>query len=649
MAKASSGRGSMEEGPEKRSSAPPEPGGAHGVGHNHHHAFPIRVPFFEEFKRRNLGRVAILYVIACYLILEPFELFFHLLELPVWAGRGVVLIMVMGFPAVLLFAWIYEVTPEGLKPTAEVNPSQSIAHKTGQRLNRAIIAVLSIALAYFIADKFWISKYLGAGRPEHLISQRVVTVEDTNSSEGSGKAASLGEKSIVVLPFTDMSEKHDQEYFSDGLTEELIDRLAHSPDLMVIARTSAFAFKGKNEDIRTIAATLGVAHLLEGSVRKAGNTLRITAQLIRASDGVHLWSQSYDRNLADVLKIQDEISATVASALKVVLKATYIEPQSSNPDAYSLYLKGEYFKKRFTKEDTDRAIDYFKRAIDLDPSYASALVSMAICFEDAAIIGWIPPLEGRKMARDAAEKALKLNPNLASAYSNLGFISMALDWDWNAARENYRRAKALNPESLSIAADLAEVEAIVTGRFDERISIEKKLVSRDPLDDSSLYNLAGDLFLAGRFKEAVAVARQVILLNPQMAGAHSGLAFSLLSLGRLDDALAEAKMEADESWRLATLPVIYWALGRKADSDTTLKELEAKHADGSAFNIAWTHAYRGEVDLAFQWLERAYRQQEFGMAFLLSDPYLQNIRKDPRFHELLVRMKLDGEPISSPQ
>jgi adenylate cyclase len=255
--------------------APAPPGGPEAVTprpapppYEHGHHPHIEFKFFEELKHRNVVRVAALYLLACWLILDPVHVVFHMLEVPAWANRLVVVLMAVGLPAVLLFAWAFEITPEGLKPTVEVDPKRSIRTLTGRRLDRAIIVVLVLALGYFVADKFWLAKREPV--PESVATKPTAPLPPA--------AIAVPEKSIAVLPFIDMSEKKDQEYFSDGLTEELIDRLSQSPNLKVIARTSSFSFKGKNEDARAIASKLRVANLLEGSVRKAGNELRITAQ-----------------------------------------------------------------------------------------------------------------------------------------------------------------------------------------------------------------------------------------------------------------------------------------------------------------------------------------------------------------------------------
>jgi serine/threonine protein kinase len=465
--------------------------------------------------------------------------------------------------------------------------------------------------------------------------------------------AAATDKSIAVLPFVDMSEKHDQEYFSDGLSEELIDRLSRAADLRVISRTSSFSFKGKQATIGDIAKTLGVSHVLEGSVRKAGHQLRITAQLIRAADGTHLWSQTYDRNLSDIFKVQSEIAGTVAQALKATLNSAGEGTQRKqiSAEAYNLLLEGNFFSGRLTKVDSNRAIEFYKRALDIDPNYALAWAKMAKEYARQAGWGWIPGSQGAegiekalKKARELAQHALRLNPDLSEPHRTLGEIYEQFDWDWSAARAQYQRARELEPDDLRLAEDLAWLNEGMYGRLNQGIEIERQKIERDPLDTGARSWLSWCLFLAGRYEEAVTASRQVVLLNPSFASGYTSMAYALLYLGRLDEALAAAREEADERFRLQALPVAFWALGRKAESDAALNELETKYANSSAYDIAEMYAYRGEIDSAFQWLDRAYRQRDIGMPWVRVDPLLQNLHKDQRYKAVLVKMKLDGDP-----
>ena len=453
------------------------------------------------------------------------------------------------------------------------------------------------------------------------------------------------DKSIAVLPFVDMSEKRDQEYFSDGLSEELIDRLSHSRDLKVIARTSSFSFKGKNEDIRSIATKLGVTNVVEGSVRKSGNALRITAQLVRAADGVHLWSQTYDRKPSDIFQVQGEIAGMVAQALNAALTTESGGNRSDriSADAYSLLLQGNFFYDRTTKADSYRALQFYQRALGLDQNYALAWAKISGVFLLQAASGWTPFEQGKANARDAVDRALKIDPNLSLAHRMLGNLLLKFDWNWRAAQAEYQRALDLEPDNPAAARDLAFATEGLFGRLDESIALERRVLAQDPLNTGALWRFAVRLYFAGRQEESIAASRQLVLINPSYADAYAILARALLSLNRRDEALAAAQMETDEEARISLLPIVYWALGRKADSDMALRELEAKYATTSAFDIAAVLAFRGEIDSAFMWIDRAYRRRDGSMPWIRLDPLLQNLRHDRRYQATLAKMNLSDE------
>jgi adenylate cyclase len=636
--KATPGEGTVSNDPPKAVSSPTggteaaAPTAAPPLGHGHGHHPHIEFKFFVELKQRNVGRVALLYLVACWLILDPVHVVFHMLEVPAWANRLVLILMAIGLPGVLLFAWAFEITPEGLKPTVEVDPGKSIRSLTGRRLDRAIIVVLALALGYFVADKFWLAK-------GEAVRENVTALQPPAPLAPATIAAP--KKSIAVLPFVDMSEKKDQEYFSDGLSEELIDHLSRGQDLKVIARTSSFSFKGKNEDVRAIASKLGVAHLLEGSVRKSGHDLRITAQLIRASDGTHLWSQTYDRNLADIFKVQDEIAGTVAQALKVALSAdgSSAEAKPANTEAYNLVLQGNFFKARRTANDMERAIELYRQAIKQQPDYALAWARLGAAYYAQAMRGWAQR-ENVETARDAVRQALRIDPSLTWAHYTLAGMHMSVDWDWAAAQVEIDRMRQIDPANTFLLPSAVSDLKVVQGQLDEAIEIRRQVLDRDPLDALSLSQLASWQFNAQRFDESAASSRRLIQQSPGFQGAQSQLSLTLLYLGRADEALHTIKQETDEDSRLGTLPFVYWALGRRDESNAALAKRVATNAGDDAYGIAEAYAYRGEVDRATEWLDRAYRQRDLGMAAVKSDLLLRNLRSDPRYRALLVKMKL---------
>ena len=373
----------------------------------------------------------------------------------------------------------------------------------------------------------------------------VVAIAGTWSLSGGGfrpqsRPSSIDAKSIVVLPFVDMSEKHDQEYFSDGLTEELIDQLNHASDLKVIARTSSFQFKGKNEDTRLIAGKLGVAHLLEGSVRKSGERLRITAQLIRAEDGVHLWSQTYERTFRDVFQVQEEIAGTVARQLQVVLTATGAD-DPPDFEAYRLRLEGDFFLNRRTQTDTKRAIALYENAIKRAPQYALAWANLGTAYIFLAkgfTTGSASVSENLSRARDALDHALRIAPNLAKAHLARGWIAQNFDWDWREAQAEFARAVESQP-SIATMDDMNL--SLMFGRLDQSIAITRDALIRDPLSTQKLNRLGLFLFYTGRYQESADTFRKVIELNPSFAGARAFLAVTLLHQGKKEEALLVAE------------------------------------------------------------------------------------------------------------
>jgi TolB-like protein/Tfp pilus assembly protein PilF len=497
-----------------------------------------------------------------------------------------------------------------------------------------IAALAVIAAGYVAIDKWVLTKHVAEAKRVPVPAVQSVVPQST-----------IPEKSIAVLPFVDMSEKKDQEYFSDGLSEELIDHLAHSADLKVIARTSSFQFKGKNEDIRTIAEKLGVANLLEGSVRTSGHAVRITAQLIRASDGTHLWSQSYDRQMSDIFKVQDEIAATVVQALKATLAGGPADSvaKERNIEAYNLLLKGNFFYERNHPGDLDQAIEQYQQALQLDPNYALAWAKLARVH---IVQGYNPKYsksEQESKAREALHRALSIDPNLAVAHRWLGRIYLNFGWDWPAAKSEFERAIELDPdgtEGNNAHDDLMIMTAFTTGRFADIIRQMYQELARNPLDTSELFTLGWILFYGGQLDEAAAIQQRLLELDPAYQGAHANTARILLLTGKKAEALAEAGKETDEVDRLPELALIYWAMDRRSDADMALQQLESKFADVDAYEVGAARAYRGETDAALTWLERAYRQRDGGMVFLKIDPLLRNLHGAPRYKVLMHKMNL---------
>jgi TolB-like protein/Tfp pilus assembly protein PilF len=494
----------------------------------------------------------------------------------------------------------------------------------------AIGAVLVAAAGYFALKRF--APAQGAV-PAH--TSPVMAASPTVSS------SAVPEKSIAVLPFVDLSEKHDQEYFADGMAEEVIDLLASIPGLKVIGRTSTFQFKGKEQDLRAIGSTLGVSHIVEGSVRRSGDRLRVTAQLISARDGSHVWSATYDEPAEDTLKVQDEIAANLARALQVSVGADINLTRSSfkSVEAYDLYLRGRHAYDRFDKEGLESAAAYFQQVLDLDPASVPAAEALAVAQTDLAESGFTEPHEGFERARRSVQHALALDPNSSLAEGNLGEVNLVYDWDWVAAERHAKEALRINPRN-HFALGLLGMVYEALGRWDESARLFETALTVDPLFPAWHQQLANVRCAKGNLLGAEVEQRKALQISPTLGGGHFTLGTVLLAQGKLDAALSEMQQEQPDSGRYAGLAVVYHALGRRAESDAALARQVREHAQDNADGIADVYASRGELDQAFAWLDRAYSQKESGLYAVKGDPFFKNLRADPRYKAFLRKMNL---------
>ena len=448
-------------------------------------------------------------------------------------------------------------------------------------------------------------------------------------------------KTIAVLPFVNMSSDPEQEYFSDGMSEELINVLAKNPKLRVTARTSSFFFKGKNVDIKTIATKLNVQHILEGSVRKSGNNLRISADLVNVENDATLWSDTYDGNLENIFALQDSISHSVDKALDVTLlgKEAIAPEQKTDPQAYNLYLLGNHFFRLRSIENLKKATGYYEQALSIDSNYAPAWVGLSQIHSTQANWGYVSVDEGYMKARHEVEKALKLNPNLAEAYSQMGNIKNNYDWDWIGANEAHRRALELEPGNAGII-DNAALLAFTLGQFKEAITLIKRSIELDPVRADGYIHVGMNAWYTGSLDESIAAFRKALDLNPQFQYIHSAIGLIYLEKGKPDSALVEIMKETDPFWQLWGLAIVYHALGKKKEADDVLELFIKENQFDGAKQIAEIYAYRGEKDKAFEWLERAYTQHDGGLVEMKCDPLLRNIEKDSRYAAFMKKMKL---------
>jgi len=493
-----------------------------------------------------------------------------------------------------------------------------------------ICAVGAVVIASFVVAKFW--------------SSRHAVASPTNATATGGPGSpTVPEKSIAVLPFADMSEKHDQEYFADGMVEEIIDLLAKVPDLRVPARTSSFYFKGKSTKVPDIARELSVANVLEGSIRASGNRLRVTAQLIRADTGFHIWSQTYDGDLHDVFKVQDEIANAVVQALQITLMGgplTRREGGTQNLEAYQLYLRALANFQSNSRPELEEARDYLDQAMKLDPNFALAWAAQALNTTGLAWARALPWDEAFERGRQLAQHALQLTPELASGHQMLGYVYRTHDWNWAAAQDEAQRALRSNPrypQALLLAGQIATT----LGRWDEAERYMRAALNEDPLNNVVMWNFATMLYRAGRYAEAESWYERVIEKAPKFEWSHEYLAKTLLVDGKPELALAHIQQEPTEGERLDILPMALYAVGRQTEANEALQSLIQKFADTDAFWIAANYAYRNDRARALHWLNRAYEQREAKVAIeIVGESLFKNVADDPAYKALLRRLNL---------
>jgi TolB-like protein/DNA-binding winged helix-turn-helix (wHTH) protein/Tfp pilus assembly protein PilF len=450
---------------------------------------------------------------------------------------------------------------------------------------------------------------------------------------------------LAVLPFQNLTGDPNKEYLADGLTEETISQLGRlNPEqLGVIARTSVMGYKHKDVRLDQIGRDLSVQYVLENSLRASGNRLRLTAQLIQVKDQTHLWSQDYDYPAKDTLNVEDEVANAVVREIRVRLASQQQEDLARshpvNPEAFDAYLQGYHFFQGSTDKDADTAAKYFERATQLDPSYALAWAYLSRARNWQANEGLIPMEEGRRLAREAVERALSLNPNLAEAHAQMGRLKITVDYDWAGANASYQRAVELepgNPEGVRLAA----VSAAELGRFDEAVKLARRAVDFDPLNADRWEGLGEIELYTGQLDQAAADGKKSLELNPDFWGGPILLTRIYLLQGRPQDALREIERVHYAPYRAHLYALTYYALGRKKESGTALNELITKYYASDAFEIATIYAFRNQTDEAFEWLDRAYAQRDPSLMSTKVEPLLKSLHHDPRFAALLKKLNL---------
>ena len=586
---------------------------------------------FIELKRRNVFRVAIAYVVLAWIVLQAGETLAPALHLPEWVNSLLVFFAILGMPFAIFFAWAFELTPEGLKKEKDVDRSQSITDTTGRNLDFTIIALLVVALGYFI----WVSQ--ASESPSTAVEPADVAAPTLAGFASLLDAPDAAGPSIAVLPFVNMSSDVEQEYFSDGLSEELLNLLAKIPALRVASRTSAFSFKGKDITIGDIGRELNVAHVLEGSVRKSGTKIRITAQLIDVEHDTHLWSETWDRTLDDVFAIQDEIAQAVVDQLRIELMGATPQVAETSAEVYGLVLQARHHLHRRSLDSLGIAESLLRDALELDPGYAPAWAELGLVYIWSASIDTVRGArEAATLGTGAAKKALELDPSNTLALSTLANIEIASNYDSEAAIQYLERALTISPGD-SDALNTASGIALIVGDYETGMKLGHRMVLVDPLNTGAHMNHGYSAYFAGDLEDAIESFENVIELNPDAAGFHYYIANILWSQGKYEEALARTQLENIDGFKYTALAILHFELGHIEASDAALASLNELDVEWAYQRIV-AYAVRGEKDKAFEWFDTAIEIRDRGLNLTVGDPMLDNLRDDPRFADVLKRM-----------
>ena len=602
---------------------------------------------FTELRRRNVFRVTFGYVVSCWLLLQVADVLLNVAEAPDWVLQTLFIVAILGFPVVVFFSWAYEVTPEGIKREEEVDRSQSVTHVTGRKLDRAIFVVLLISLGYFI----WEARF--KDDPVQVPSEagQASASADSGQSAASDQPGSreveatvIPEKSIAVLPFVNMSRDAGNEYFSDGLSEELLNLLAKIPDLKVAARTSSFSLKGKNLHISEVGELLKVAHVLEGSVRKSGDQVRVTAQLIKIDDGYHLWSETYDRTLEDIFAIQDEIASAVVDQLKITLLGEAPRARETDPEAWSLYLEARHTHRQMTADSLKESQGLYERALSIDANLVAAMKGLASNLMNQENHGLLPVGEGYGRALAILERALELEPDNVLVHEGLGWLAIFHDSDLARAAVHYQHALDIDPSDPEIIGASAAL-LVHLGRPEDAIGPKEYSIARDPLNPVGYSNLGSIYYFAGQWDEAIASYRRALELSPDYIGAYYFTGAAYLMKGDAERAREAFMQEGDDEYRVKGLALASHALGQEEAFRTGLEELADRWGRQWPSEVAHVHAWTGDADRAFEWLRKSVDEEEG--AFNPVEPLLGPLRTDPRWEPLLESIGKSADQLNA--
>jgi len=577
--------------------------------------------FLAELKRRNVYKVAIAYGVVAWLLIQIATQVFPFFEIPNWTVRLVVLLVVIGFPVAVIIAWAFELTPEGLKRTevADAAPTR------GSR-RRAWIYVVIVAAAISVS-LFFLGRY-------------------TSSKQSEGSASP--EKSIAVLPFDNLSRDQENAYFAEGIQDEILSRLAKIADLKVISRTSTQKYKSTPDNLREIAKQLGVSNILEGSVQKVADQVRVSVQLINATSDAHLWAEIYDRKLTDIFAVESDIAKTIAETLRAKLTGSEEQMMSMKPtentQAYELYLKGRFFWNKRTGADLRKAIEYFNQAIAKDPNYALAYAGLADSYLLLSAFGAASPSDSLPQAKAAAKRALEIDDTSAEAHTSLGQILLFYDFDFAGSTREFKRAITLNPNYATAHHWYGSGPPTCLGEFDRGIAELKRAQQLDPLSLIINADLGGAFVAARRYDEAITQLRKTIEMDPRFYFAHWNLGEALELKGQLPEAIAEYKKAAEldeDPFVLALVGQADAKLGQRDEAIKILSQLErlATKRYVANYSFALMHMALGEKAKAIDWFERAYRDRSGPeIVGIKVDPMLDPLHGDPRFEALVQKV-----------
>ena len=570
---------------------------------------------WERIKHHKVVEWTLAYVAFSYALLHGAEMLSDAQEWPRVIVRMLSMALILGVPIAATLAWFH-------------------GHRAQHRASGAEVVTLTVLLFVAGSVLWWLAR-------SHATQGSRET--DLVRPEALGTRTVAARKSIAVLPYTDLSEKHDQAYFADGMAEEVAGSLGKIPGVAVIGTTSSFQFKGHTADLRSIGEKLGASYLVQGSIQRSGELIRVSTQLIDARDGLQRWSDTHDRNVSDVLKVQDEIAASLARALQITVSADFSSRESlKNPEAYDLYLHGLHAQDIASQEATKEAVADFQQVLNLEPTYAPAAANLAWAYEWLGSEGWSPPREAFEHAREAAQRALRLDPRLGNAHAALAEVYMIYDWDWSGADREGRQARQLGDEEQG--AQIAGILAANRGQWKVADQLVQTALALDPLNPGPYEVLASQVYLrSGRFAEAESAMHRVLEISPGYGNAQYFLGLSLMLQGRLVDALAAMQQETIDDGRYEGSSMVYYAMGRKAESDAALQMGTAQNSASWPSEIARVHAFRGELDEAMQWLERAYAIRDEDLYFIKNDPLVKKLESDPRYQAFLQKMNFPNE------